>query len=77
MKEFASQVYAAVAAGRLVEPFNAAMMKRACPGWADHTYFTFPGKHAVGNRGHQSELFVRVKRGWYRLSPKVVGMSSG
>ena len=66
MKEFASQVYAAVASGKLAETFNAANLKKACPGWADHTYSTFPGKHAVGN-GITTELFVRVRRGWYRL----------
>jgi len=65
MKEFGSQIYAAVRAGRLAEPFNAAMVKRACPGWANGTYHTFLGKHAVGN-GNTTELFVRVGRGLYK-----------
>ena len=69
MKEFASQIYQAVKSGRLVEPFNAASLKDACPGWADHTYPTFLGKHSVGN-GTTTELFVRVRRGWYRLKRK-------
>ena len=67
MKDFASQIYAAVKAGNLAEPFNAAMAKKACPGWADGTYHTFFGKHAVGN-GSTTELFVRVGRGSYRLN---------
>lgn len=45
------------------------MVRKACPGWADRTYNTFLGKHAVGN-GSESELFVRVERGLYRrISP--------
>jgi hypothetical protein len=67
MKDFASEVYAAVKSGRLSQPFNAAAAKKACPGWADRTYHNFFGKHAVGN-GHTTELFVRVGRGLYRLS---------
>ncbi len=66
MKEFASEIYAAVRSGKLTQPFNAAMAKKACLGWANRTYHTFFGKHAVGN-GSQTELFVRVGRGLYRL----------
>jgi hypothetical protein len=67
MKEFATQVYAAVKDGRLKQPFNAAAIRAAVPGWADHTYSTFPGKHAVGN-GKETELFRRVGRGLYQLN---------
>ncbi len=67
MKEFASQVCAAVKSGKLLQPFNAATVKKACPGWADRTYHTFLGKHAVGN-GHTTEIFMRVGRGLYRLN---------
>jgi hypothetical protein len=66
MKAFASQIYAAVKSGRLKEPFNAATVMKACPGWADRTYHVFLGKHAVGN-GVTTELFIRVSRGLYRL----------
>jgi hypothetical protein len=66
MKKFATQIYNAVKAGRLAEPFNAAMVKRACPGWAEKTYTVFLSKHAVGN-GSTTELFVRVSPGLYRL----------
>ncbi len=66
MKEFASDVFTAVRNGRLTEPFDAAMVKKACPGWAERTYHTFPGKHAFGN-GATTELFVRVERGLYKL----------
>ncbi len=66
MKEFASQIYAAVRSGRLAQPFNAAMVKRACPGWAEKTYTVFLSKHTVGN-GTTTELFVRVGLGLYEL----------
>jgi hypothetical protein len=67
MKEFASEIYAAAKSGKLTQPFDASMAKKACPGWADRTYHTFFGKHAVGN-GLETELFVRVRRGFYRLN---------
>jgi hypothetical protein len=66
MKAFATEVYNAVKAGRLSQPFNAAMAKKACPSWANKTYHTFFGKHSVGN-GKETELFVRERRGFYRL----------
>ncbi len=71
MKEFGSEIYAAVHCGKLAEPFNAAMVKRACPGWAERTYHTFLGKHVVGN-GQTTELFVRAGRGLYCLNRSVV-----
>lgn len=67
MKEFGSQIYAAVRSDRLREPFSAAMVKRACPGWADKTYQVFLSKHAIGN-GTTSELFIRVAPGRYKLN---------
>ena len=65
MKEFASEIYAAVKSGKLQQPFNTAMLEQACPGWAPKTYGVFLGKHVVGN-GRTTELFVRVGRGMYR-----------
>ena len=65
MKEFASQIYAAIRAGRLKEPFRSDDVKRACPGWSDQTYVTFLSKHAVGNPSTTTELFQRVSPGLY------------
>ena len=65
MKLFATDLYSAITRGTLKEPFNAAMAKQACPGWANRTYHTFLGKHAVGN-GYTTELFERIGRGMYR-----------
>jgi hypothetical protein len=66
MKEFAAEIYDAVRLGKLKQPFDADAVKSACPGWANGTYHTFLGKHAVGN-GKTTELFVRVGRGSYRI----------
>jgi hypothetical protein len=66
MKHFFSEIYAAVKSGKLKQPFNAAMLKQACPGRAAKSYSVFIGKHAVGN-GKITELFVRVGRGLYRM----------
>jgi hypothetical protein len=66
MGRFGSEIYAAVRSGNLAQPFTAAMVKRACPGWADRTYHTFLSKHAEGN-GYTTQLFIRVARGSYRL----------
>jgi hypothetical protein len=68
MKEFASQIYAAVFAGHLEEPFRAEDVRLACPGWAYSTYSTFLAKHAVGNPGKATELFRRVSLGRYRTN---------
>lgn len=59
-------VIAAVEAGRLVEPFNSAEFRRACPGFAEGTYQVFLSKHRKGN-GTTSELFERVSQGRYKL----------
>jgi hypothetical protein len=67
MKEFASAIYTAVQSRRLAEPFGADAVRRECPGWADRTYHVFLPKHAVGNPGRNTELFVRVSPGLYRL----------
>lgn len=65
MKKFATEIYSAVRSGRLVQPFDAEMVRRACPGWAEKTYSVFLSKHAVGN-GQTTELFVRVSQGRYK-----------
>ena len=67
MKRLSSEIYVAVKSGKLKQPFNAAMVEQACPGWAPKTYNVFLRKHAVGN-GRTTELFVRVGRGTYRLN---------
>ena len=65
MRKFATQIYDAVKAGKLTEPFDAEMVRHACPGWSEKSYGVMLSKHAVGN-GANKELFVRVKPGFYR-----------
>jgi hypothetical protein len=67
MGRFACEIYDAVSAGKLSEPFDARAVQQACPGWADNTYSTFLAKHAKGNPGGNTELFLRVAVGKYRL----------
>jgi hypothetical protein len=72
MKGFARQIYAAVRNRKLKEPFGPDDVKRACPGWAEHTYNVFLPKHAVGNPGKTTELFQRIGTGQYRTIPKLL-----
>ena len=55
----------AVRTGRLRQPFGAQDL--VAIGVLPSTAAAFPPKHAVGNPGGNSELFVRVSRGLYRL----------
>lgn len=67
MKEFASQIYQAVQSGRLAEPFTAADVRKACPGWADRTYSNFLSKHRIGNPSGTTELFEQIAAGRFRI----------
>ena len=71
MKDFASQIYAAVQTGRLKEPFGPHDVRLACPGWARATYSVFLTKHRVGNPGGTTELFQRITPGRYRTLTKL------
>lgn len=66
MKAFEKQIRAAIESGILDEPFSAAMIREACPGWEDKTYHIILSEHAAGN-GCASEWFERVSFGLYRL----------
>ncbi len=57
----------AVRRGGLKEPITKDDFRNACPGWTEGTYDTFLDKHAVGNPGGNSELFIRVAPGKFRL----------
>jgi hypothetical protein len=46
MKHFFSEIYAAVKSGKLKQPFNAAVLKQACPGRAAKTYSVLIRRHA-------------------------------
>jgi hypothetical protein len=68
VKDLGKQICEAVEVGKLDEPFNAAMIRAACPGWADRDYHIALTEHVTGN-GRASELFERVSFGLYRLIP--------
>jgi hypothetical protein len=67
IRGFTKEIYLAVKVGKLKQPFTAAMAKKACPGWADRTYTNFFRKHSEGNKNGETEWFVIVSRGLYRL----------
>lgn len=73
MKDFASEIYAAVRKGQLKEPFGPADVKRACPGWAERTYSVFLPKHRVGNPSGTTELFEQLPSGLYRTLKNLRG----
>ncbi len=64
---FEEEVIAAIRSGRLEQPFNAEMVREACPGWSEKTYQTFFATHSVAGRGKPPALFDRVGHGIYRL----------
>lgn len=64
---FINDIRSAVEAGRLEEPFRASDVAAVCPGYARRTYRVFLPKHRIGNPGGETELFVRVAPGLYRL----------
>ncbi len=57
----------AIQEGRLKQPFTAADVRQACPGWNPATYGSFLPKHRVGNPGGYTPYFVRESAGRYRL----------
>ena len=69
MRQLAQDIYSAVAAGRLKEPFRPSDVRRACPGWATKTPGVFLPKHRIGNPGKETELFERLPDGSYKTIP--------
>jgi len=67
----AHQVYTAIVNavkdGSLSEPFTKKDFIKACPDFGAGTYNAFLWKHQVGNTGGQSELFIKVSPGKFRL----------
>jgi hypothetical protein len=59
MTRFAEDVRSAVARGDLPQCFRPDDVRRACPGWANHTYGVFLPKHRRGNPGGYTEYFLQ------------------
>jgi len=51
----------------LPQRFRPEDVRRACPGWARHTYGVFLPKHRRGNPGGYTEYFVQNPDGSYSL----------
>jgi hypothetical protein len=64
---FITEIRKAVGEEHLSELFSQEAVKNAVPGYAEKTYHVFLPKHRKGNPGGNTELFVRVSRGLYRL----------
>ncbi len=67
MSRFVEDIRHAVARGQLPQRFRPDDVRRACPGWADHTYGVFLPKHRRGNPGGYTEYFVQNPDGTYSL----------
>ncbi|BAZ97475.1 hypothetical protein SDC9_10373 [bioreactor metagenome] len=56
---------AAISSGKLTQEFTAAQVNKVLGvDWAG----TFLPKHRVGNPGNNTELFIRIRAGLYRLN---------
>ena len=64
------EIRRAVRDGRLHEPFAAGDLIPAGIRCASSTPSTFLPKHRVGNPGGNSELFIRIALGKYRLKER-------
>ncbi len=67
MSRFIEDVRRAVGDGRIPVRFRADDVRRACPGWADHTYGVFLPKHRQGNPGGYTAYFQQHSDGSYSL----------
>jgi hypothetical protein len=65
--EVYSAIIKAVKIGSLQEPFSKKDFKRACPDFGEGTYNAFLWKHQLGNSESQSELFIKVAPGKFKL----------
>lgn len=67
MSRIVDEIRRVLARGDLPERFRPNDVRRACPGWANHTYGVFLPKHRRGNPGGYTEYFVQNPGGSYSL----------
>ena len=67
MSRFVEDIRLAMARGDLPQRFRPEDVRRACPGWASHTYGVFLPKRRLGNPGGYTEYFVQNPDGSYSL----------
>jgi len=53
--------------GKLQEPFTNNDFRKACPGFGRGTYNAFLWKHRMGNPKNNTELFIKVSPGKFKL----------
>jgi len=61
------QILKAINSGKLKEPFTIPELKKACPHLNERTCSNFPSKHRKNNPGGDSELFIQLEDGRYKL----------
>lgn len=57
----------AVVSGKLKEPFTKEEFRLVCPDFKEGTYNAFLWKHSMGNPGKNTELFIKVEKGKFKL----------
>ena len=67
VSRFVEDIRRASRQGRLPARFRPNDVRRACPGWADHTYGVFLPKHRQGNPGGYTAYFRKNSDGTYSL----------
>jgi hypothetical protein len=67
VSRFVEDIRRARREGHLPSRFRAVDVRRACPGWADHTYSNFLSKHRLGNPGGYTAYFRQHEDGSYGL----------
>jgi hypothetical protein len=67
VSRFVDDIRRARRAGALPEHFRPVDVRRACPGWAAHTYGAFLPKHRLGNPGGYTAYFEQHADGSYSL----------
>ena len=60
-------IVSAIKQGKLTEPFDRKDFRRACLGLGEGTYRAFLDKHRLGNPGENSELFIKVSPGKFKM----------
>lgn len=75
MSRFVDDLRRARGEGRLPTNFRPEDVRRACPGWADHTYGVFLPKHRRGNPGGCTVYFEQHADGTYSLLPTIEPMA--
>jgi hypothetical protein len=67
MSKVVEDIRRALARGELPQRFRPEDVRRACPGWADHTYGVFLPKNRRGDPGDYNEYFLQNPDGSYAL----------